>query len=61
MVEIIDDLKYQQCCGIADKLEELDSKILSQLLICIFANFPETRDYVLNLHYDIVDENEGSG
>ena len=54
MVEIIDD-DYLKCCDIAEKLEELDSKLLSQLLICIFANFQETRQYVLNNYYDVIE------
>lgn len=50
---MIIDRQYKQCCKIAERLEETDTKELYHLLIFIFANFPETRDYVLTQYFDI--------
>ena len=41
-----DNPDYKKCCIIAEYLEEVDCRSLSQLVINIVANYPETRENI---------------
>ena len=55
----ITDPNYQNCTKIIDKLEELEaSETLATILTSLVFNFKDARDYVLNYHSDLLEEEE---
>ena len=55
----INDPDYQKCIQIIDKLEDLEaSEILASILISIVYNYEEAREYLLNYHSDVIEEEE---
>ena len=55
----ITDPNYQNCIRIIDKLEEIEaSETLASILTSLVFNYKEAREYVLNYHSDIIEEEE---
>lgn len=55
---MIDDESYRLCCEIVDRMEDFESSFLGQMVISIIANFPETRQFILNQYSDILNDGE---
>lgn len=53
-IALVDDMEYQLCCDIAEKLNELDTDDLCQLVINLSFNFPKIRGYIIRHYYDLV-------
>ena len=55
----ISDPNYRNCIKIIDKLEDLEaSETLASILTSLVFNYKEAREYVLNYHSDIIEEEE---
>lgn len=53
----VNDPDYVKVCNIVDRLIELDvSSVLGDLIINLCFNYDEAKDYILNYHSDILDE-----
>ena len=50
-----DNPDYKKCCDIVEMLSELDCSAIANLVIGIVANYPETRDYVIGQHQEMLE------
>lgn len=55
----INDIDYQNCIKIIDRLEELEaSETLASILTSIVFNYEGARNFLLNYHSDVIEEEE---
>ena len=55
----IDDIEYKKCVQIIDRLEDLEAtEALASMLVCLCFNYDDAKNYILNYHSDVIDEEE---
>ncbi len=57
-MSIVEDNDFKECCDIIEKLGDLDSEFMVNLLISLSANYKDVRNHILNYYSELLDEEE---
>lgn len=57
-MSIVEDNDFKECCDIIEKLGNLGSEFMVDLLISLSANYKDVRNYILNYYSELLDEEE---